>query len=465
MYKPSWIWMGDFWCIPHQDLMHMFLLDYSVPPVRELPEESIGHATSKDLITWEEQPTALKRGADGQWDDLALWTGSCLEHEGKFYMAYTGISSQDRVQRVGMASSEDLYEWEKYPENPVIEPDNRYYEVPGPDSEENRGWAAWRDPWLLWDEGSRHFYAAITARINEGDAHERGCIALARSRDTRAWEVLPPLVAPGLYHDMEVPQLFEANERWYLLHSTRVWRYSEMARQQIPDEHVQDGAHYLISHDCLSGWRVPLIDVFAGAKGDAPYAARIVFWNDKRVFLHWGPGRRALALPKELLIAEDGSLACGYYEGIDAYRDGAAFESIAEVRLEKEHETYGATGNFILEAEVTVDAGRAGFLCACKGGERGCAALLNLIEQRIEGVNLADGTVIAYQPWDAAPGEQISLKLVSDADVLDVYINDRFAVAFRIPAVHDGEIGVIAEGGSALFRNIRADKTRVPVVA
>ena len=44
-------------------------------------------------------------------------------------MAYTGICQQEegKIQRVGMAFSEDLIHWEKHPE-PVLEADPRYYE-------------------------------------------------------------------------------------------------------------------------------------------------------------------------------------------------------------------------------------------------------------------------------------------------------------------------------------------------
>ena len=463
VYKPARMWMGDLWCIAHEGVMHMFVLDYSVPPVRELPEESIGHATSEDLITWREQPTALERGAPGQWDDLALWTGSCLRHEGRFLMAYTGISSGDRIQRVGMATSDDLTHWIKCPGNPAIEPDPGWYEVPEPGSDLNGGWAAWRDPWLMWDEGSGCFYAAITARINEGDPHERGCIALARSRDAVAWEVLPPLAAPGLYHDLEVPQIFEADGRWFLLHSTSVWRYSEMARLQIPEEYVQNGPHYLISNDPLSGWRVPPLDVFAGAQADAPYATRVVQWKGRRVMLHWGPGRRALALPKELLVDGD-RLACGYYDALDAYRAGALFAPVAEARLADDERMLGAADSFILEADLTVEAGRAGFICGRRDDDAGYAALVNLADQRVEAVCLADGDAVAYHPCSVVPGAVLPLKLVSDGDVLDIYVADRFALAFRIPRVHEGEIGVIAQGGAATFRNVRAEATTLPVM-
>lgn len=463
MYKPGWISMGDMWFLPQGDLMHMFYLNFSVPPRLEMAEESIGHATSRDLITWEDQPNAVERGAPGEWDDQALWTGSVIAHGGRFLMLYTGISSQDRIQRTGAAFSDDLYRWEKLPENPIMSPDPLYYEIN--DTEARGGWTSWRDPWLIWDGDSETLYATITARIKDGDFDSRGCIALARSHDGRQWEVLPPLTAPGLYEDMEVSQLYEAQGLWYLTHFTWDFWYGEMARIQIPEDQVQSGTHYLTSHDWLGGWRVPLVDVFAGSKGEAPTAGKIVDWCGKRLFLHWGPHRRALALPKELLVAENGSLGCGYYAGLDAYREGALFASPEPVRLEGETRPLAEATNFILQADVTVESGRAGLLCAARGAEEpGFAVLLDPAAGRVEMVRLGDGAVVADHPWELPEGQRLSLRLVSDADMVDFFINDRFVLAFQLPCVHAGQVGVCAPEGAATFAALRADKTRVPVV-
>ena len=60
-----------------------------------------------------------------EWDDLLLGTGSVMRREGRYWAAYSASSTTDssfeeryRVQRVGIAVSEDLISWEKLPENP-----------------------------------------------------------------------------------------------------------------------------------------------------------------------------------------------------------------------------------------------------------------------------------------------------------------------------------------------------------
>ena len=65
------------------------------------------------------------------WDDLATWTGSVIEHDGRWYMLYTGVNraEQGSVQRIGFAISDDLVHWSKHPAGPLLEADPRWYEV------------------------------------------------------------------------------------------------------------------------------------------------------------------------------------------------------------------------------------------------------------------------------------------------------------------------------------------------
>jgi hypothetical protein len=76
-------------------------------------------------------PDALRPGPPGAWDDLATWTGSVIEHDGRWHMLYTGISRAERglIQRIGLAVSDDLTAWRKHPANPVLQADGRWYEL------------------------------------------------------------------------------------------------------------------------------------------------------------------------------------------------------------------------------------------------------------------------------------------------------------------------------------------------
>jgi len=159
---------------------------------------SIGHAVSDDLVTWKRVEDALVRGDPPAFDDLATWTGSVVRHpDGTWFMFYTGTSltSDGRnVQSVGYATSVDLVTWHKAPENPVLRADAAWYETldDGTWREE-----AFRDPWVFADPHGDGWHMLVTARANAGAPDDRGVVGHAWSPDLRRWEPRPPLSAPG----------------------------------------------------------------------------------------------------------------------------------------------------------------------------------------------------------------------------------------------------------------------------
>src|SRR5437870_137581 len=122
--RQNWLW--DFWHVWHGEDCHLF---YIQAP-RSLGSEelrhnnaTIGHAISRDLKNWTAVDDALHPGTDGEWDDLATWTGSVIGHDGRWFMLYTGVNRSEGglIERIGLATSTDLYRWEKDPANPVLE--------------------------------------------------------------------------------------------------------------------------------------------------------------------------------------------------------------------------------------------------------------------------------------------------------------------------------------------------------
>lgn len=213
-----WIW--DFWHVLDDDVHHLFYLQ---APRSEDPEDrhwnvSIGHATSADLRTWTVQPDALAPAGTGAWDDCTTWTGSILRHGGQWWMFYTGTSRRESglVQRVGAAVSEDLTEWRRHGDGPLIEADPRWYELLDPEVWPEQ---AWRDPWVLLAEDGT-FHCFVTARSVSGQPSTRGVIGHAVSTDLTSWEIRPPVTAPGVFGHLEIPQVIELDGRWWLLFST-----------------------------------------------------------------------------------------------------------------------------------------------------------------------------------------------------------------------------------------------------
>ncbi len=278
----KWVW--DFWFAQDGPDYHIFYLQAP----RAMRDEhlrhwhvSIGHAVSRDLRYWQILPDALVPSMEDEdaFDNYTTWTGSIIRYQGMWYLFYTGSKKgeQGRIQRVGLATSNDLIRWDKHPSNPLIKADSRWYELLDLEIWHEE---AWRDPWVFWYDGA--FHALITGRANHGPVDGRGVIAHARSLDLIQWDVLPPLTEPGEFGHMEVPQLIAINDRYYLIFSCGSAQLSARRRNRFGNI---SGSYYLYAESPLGPFRylsdVPLI----GDEPNSLYSGKIVPGPDEKWYL------------------------------------------------------------------------------------------------------------------------------------------------------------------------------------
>jgi beta-fructofuranosidase len=216
--EDKWVW--DFWTVSDGPTHHIFYLQaprsLGDPELRHW-NASIGHAVSEDLSAWRVLPDALTPGAPDAWDDYTTWTGSIVRTDDGWGMLYTGTchSENGLVQRVGLATSPDLEAWTKHPANPVMEVDAVRYELLDLSLWHDQ---AWRDPAVVRDDRGR-YHAFITARVPRGPTKTRGVLAHAVSADLVSWEIGDPVVGPGEFGHIEIPQAIRLGDRWHLLYS------------------------------------------------------------------------------------------------------------------------------------------------------------------------------------------------------------------------------------------------------
>jgi beta-fructofuranosidase len=203
----KWIW--DFWLADTDTEYHLFYLQ--APREVEADQRhwntSVGHAVSADLTRWQVVDDVLMPSAEPAFDDYATWTGSVVSgDDGRWHMFYTGLSLADggKVQRIGVATSRDLYSWTKQGARAVVTSDDRWYEQFAATGRSE----AWRDPWVFRDPAGDGWHMLITAAAATGAADDRGVVGHARSQDLISWEVQPPLSQPGSgFSQLEVLQL------------------------------------------------------------------------------------------------------------------------------------------------------------------------------------------------------------------------------------------------------------------
>ncbi|MCX2723447.1 glycosyl hydrolase [Roseibium salinum] len=296
--------IGDVDVVYHDGLFHLFHL---VLPNHDF----IAHAVSTDGMTWRRVKNALFVGEPGEWDDDMLWTMHVTpdpDRPGEWRMFYTGLARSEfgRVQRVGLARSKDLYRWERcnggaYP----LEITSPLYES---STDEGRHWVSFRDPFFYVDPQSGERLLLCSARVKDGPVIRRGCVGVARETSPDCFSFEAPLHRPGLYDDVEVPNLLQLDGRYYLLGSIRedtkihYW-YSntlEGPYENFFDNVILPTGNYA-GRICRSEERVLLFNFFS--KTEVLYGREVV--------------KKLLPPPKELVTDQAGRLKLKSNRGFD----------------------------------------------------------------------------------------------------------------------------------------------------
>lgn len=284
----DWIW--DSWYVQDGDTWHGYFLKAPKslinPDLRHF-NVTQGHAVSKDLMSWDHLGTDFAPATGPAWDDYTTWTGSVIRGDDDlWHFFYTGTNrAEDGLyQRIGHATSTDLHNWERVGDGLCLDlegPAAEAYE-----SEHAKGFwhdRAARDPWVMRDpdgDGWLMFFTARASGVEEANAG--GAIGFATSPDLYDWTLQPPVFV-GDYGQLEVPQMFKADGRWYCLFCTAAEHFSESRAAATPGGPVT-GSHYLIGESPRGPWRVApgFLD---GALPCRRYASRIVDTGEGLVIL------------------------------------------------------------------------------------------------------------------------------------------------------------------------------------
>jgi beta-fructofuranosidase len=238
------------------------------------------------MVEWEYVGLALTRGADGEFDSQTLSTGSVIRRNGRFWIAYSGIRKGEnpptrKVHRVGMAVSDDLYHWTKHERNPVNQRDPRFYERLGP---VRRAYGQWRDP-FLFDAGDR-VYQYVCARSWAPDRERRGTVGLAASRDMANWQVGPPLQVEPVARELEVPQVYRIDRRYYLVFCTPISSLTTAFMQGFPGHLFRRGDYSMVGDSPSGPFEIHGTgEILAEDAVVKPYASRLVRWDGQWVLI------------------------------------------------------------------------------------------------------------------------------------------------------------------------------------
>ncbi|BAM04583.1 glycoside hydrolase family protein [Phycisphaera mikurensis] len=484
--------IGDVDVVFHDGLYHLFHL---VLPNHDF----IAHAVSDDALNWRRVKNALFVGDPGEWDDDMLWTMHVSRNPDQgpgqpaWRMFYTGLSRREygRIQRVGLATSNDLLTWERCTTVPglPLEADGRFYEST---TEEGRHWVSFRDPFFHHDPQTGTRELLVAGRIKTGPVIRRGCVARYAERPDGSFEARPPLHRPGLYDDIEVPAVFRLGDRHFMIGSIR--------------EDVK--IHYWHA-DTADGPFENFFDNVLLPKGN--YAGRITQLPDGRVLLFnffakqeslGGRDivRKMLPPPKELEVDGSGRLRVRSYSGYDdKVESQRCAAELCPLRPLFEHENarggvdadgtlhlstrsgyqgfllQGEHHHFRLKARLSLEGnGKCGMLLHSDGEGNGYYLSLDLIKGvaqlrawgtreggSVETAFLYHGLQAGY--WVSDPAGPWEIQVLSHGMYREVCINGQVLLTLADDTFANGGLGFYTESAALRVEDLVVEELTPPL--
>lgn len=479
-YTPYENWMNDPNGLVYDaesDTYHMYF-QYCRTLKEDQGEKYWGHATSKDLIHWEEQDTVLAPDEYG-----SIWSGSCVidkdNTSGLFsddippasrivaLFTYAGGNTEYGYEKQGLAYSTDAgYTFKKYGKPVITNSDNTYSD-------------GFRDPKVIWHEESKTWIMVIGG----------GPVRLFTSMNLIDWEFNSVLkYKDGSNIDAECPDLFpmqtENSEEtmWIFQGAGRSYAVGNLTKDnngKFQFKAVSDKQSYVSDNTVMYAAQT----FFNDAKG-----RRIaIFWLidlfsksvDENMGKIWDGVQ---SLPLELKLYRDGEgyiIKANPVEEVMSLRKSELF-SCNNVTLSPDEGNIleGIKGS-VLEIETVLDAGNAGRINIefRKGNSEKTVLVYNAKSQNLSLV-CKDSGVSGDTVFVKLPDEngKIKLRIIIDNTVVDVFANEgRKVLSAHIFPSEQGEgLNISVENGDAFIESLKVyelssiwtcqeDKTPEPV--
>lgn len=189
-FTPARNWINDpNGLIFHEGLFHIYFQHN--PFENKWGHMSWGHATSKDLINWQEMPIAIPEQADH-----AIFSGSAVfdYKSNRIAAFYTAHKEQNQSQHLAF-SADGGNTYQLFESNPVLD----------------LNLADFRDPKVFPFKDHWIMVVAKSKLLK---------LSFFKSTDLINWEFLSDYVMPGISEIYECPDLIEINGDWVLFLST-----------------------------------------------------------------------------------------------------------------------------------------------------------------------------------------------------------------------------------------------------
>jgi len=390
-----------------------------------------GHVSSRDMVYWKWHPTVLSPSTTGH----SMYSGTGLfTKEGKPFMIYHGGGSGKNW--LAYALDDNMDKWSKPESVEAKTADGKLVNI--------KYWDP--DCWLNGDT----YYA-----LSGGGDPE-----LMKSDDLKNWEYLGKLLHKDYPADLGVPReediscanMFKIGNKWMLLcisHTLgcRYYLGDFKDEKYLPDFHAR------------MNWQ----QILNRTRGFFFAPESLLTKDGRRVMWAWLFDRKGLfptgvqSLPRELELPEDGILRIKPLRELASLRYDEKSEKNITVRKDGTYVLKQVVGDTV-EMKVQFKSPRAkefGVDVFCdENGENGLR-----IAVVAESKQLRIGTVNA--PFELKQGEDMTLRVFIDKNLVEIFANDRQAVAFAHKRTHAlANTRLFSNGSDSQVNKVTAWKMR-----
>ena len=391
-----------------------------------------GHISSENLYDWTEEPIAIAPGES--YDLKGCWSGCVYEDGGDTYILYTAVDNARATIAQAKATDSSLKTWEK--QGIVI------------NGTPAGGFQDFRDPYYF-EVGGQKYVIVGTGKNGVGCCTLHKLVNGSWTNDGTVFFQGATANLHGTFWEM--PNVTPMGDGKYLFTCTPLgtgvgvrtlcWvgtigtdgKFTPISEMQTLEMGgISRDGYGLLSPTILSSHLSPLTShLLIGIVPDK-------LATERNFEMGWAHN---YSLPRELTVANDGSLQQKPYSGLEAMRTETAYAK--ETGLIGNESLAPVSGRQMeLLGEFTLASGTCGFRFLKSGdkqasltydADKGTLTLdLTSLNREVNDGNPYAGIYATTLPKKAAIGEKLKLHVFLDGSIADIFVNDTWAFSVRI---------------------------------